>query len=71
MARHEISVGFPAHSVINRDVSVKVKSDDKLLGELLISKGSVDWRPRKKQKSVTMSWETFSRLMERWQAGEL
>jgi DNA mismatch repair ATPase MutL len=71
MAKHDIEATLPAHAVINTDISIKVKSDGKLQGELLVSKGSLDWRPAKHQYSVSMRWETFARLMERWHNGEL
>lgn len=71
MAKHDIEVGLPAHRVINTDVSIIVKSDGKQLGELLISKGTIDWRPSKRQKQVSMRWETFARLMDRWLNGEI
>lgn len=71
MAKHDIEVGLPAHRVVNTDLSVVVKSNGKKLGELLISKGTIDWRPSKHQHSVSMRWETFARLMERLHNGEL
>lgn len=71
MAKHDIEVSLPAHRVVNTDLTVVVKSDGKKLGELLISKGTLDWRPAKHQTSVSMRWETFAGLMERWHAGEL
>lgn len=48
-----------------------MKSDGKTLGELRMSKGTIDWRPSKHTGSVSMRWETFARLMERWHNGEL
>ncbi len=71
MPKHEIEANLPAHRVVNTDLSVTIKSDGKALGELLISKGSVDWRPAKHQYSVSLRWETFARLMERWHDGDL
>ena len=65
MARHEIEATLPAHRVVNTDMSVLVKSDGKTLGELLISRGTIDWRPSKHHGKVTLRWETFARLMER------
>jgi hypothetical protein len=57
--------------VVNTDLSVIVNSDGQRLGELLISKGSLDWRPARHQYSVKISWENFARLMERWHDGDL
>lgn len=71
MPKHDIEVALPAHQVVNTDVSVVVRSDGRTLGELLISKGSLDWRPAHHQHSVRLRWETFARLMERWHNGEL
>jgi hypothetical protein len=64
MPRHEIEASLPAHRIVNADVTVVVKSDGAKLGELLISKGSIDWRPSKHQTSHRMSWEKFAKCME-------
>jgi hypothetical protein len=64
MPRHEIEASLPAHRIVNTDVTVIVKSNGTKLGELLMSKGSIDWRPSKHQTSFRMSWERFARLME-------
>lgn len=71
MPRHDIEAKLPAHRVVNTDLSVVIKSDGKTLGELRISKGTIDWRASKHQGAVTMRWETFARLMQRWHDGEL
>jgi hypothetical protein len=71
MPRHEIEVGLPAHQVLNTDLVVVVKTDGKRLGELTLSRGTVDWRPAKHQYRVSMRWETFNTLMERYHHGEL
>jgi hypothetical protein len=71
MPKHDISAALPAHRVVNTDLSVTVNSDGQRLGELLISKGTLDWRAAKHQYTVSMRWETFARLMERWNDGEL
>ncbi len=71
MPKHEIEAGLPAHEIVNADVTIAVKSDGKLLGELLVSRGSVDWRPARHQYSVRLSWEKFARLMERVHDGEI
>ena len=64
MPRHEIEASLPAHRIVNPDVTVIVKSNGTKLGELLMSKGSIDWRPSKHQTSYRMTWEKFARLME-------
>lgn len=64
MPKHRIEIAQPAKRVLNSDVVFTVYSDDKRLGELSISRGSVDWRPTNKQQPYSVSWERFARLME-------
>lgn len=61
--------------VESRDMHFRVKSDGKLLGVLLISKGTITWRPRFKRRGqeLQLSWESFDALMqsvgrERWRS---
>lgn len=56
---------MPAQEVVNTDLSVRVKSDDALLGRIDISKGSIDWWPAGKSKvHYKMTWEAFALFME-------
>jgi hypothetical protein len=71
MSKHDIEASLPAHNVVNTDLNVVVRSDGKRLGELLISKGSIDWRPARRQSSISLTWEQFARLVERWHVGEV
>lgn len=64
MAQHEIEVEVPAKVVLHKDVRFTIKSDGTKLGELRISKGTIDWRPGNKQKVIRMGWERFDRLMQ-------
>ena len=68
MATHEIEVDLPARRIVNTDLRVTVKSDGVQLGELLISKGTLDWRPAKHHRVISLEWETFARLIQEWDA---
>jgi hypothetical protein len=63
MAKKEIhmTIQHPVH-VRNVDVTFQVWSGP-LLGTLTLSKGSIDWRPARKQSTVSKTWEEFSELM--------
>ncbi len=54
--------------VLNSDILIVVKQDKKVLGTLTLSKGSIDWRPKKKKaggpSEVQLSWSNFAKLME-------
>jgi flagellar basal body P-ring protein FlgI len=65
MPEHRIEVEMPPKLVLNKDVRIVVTSDDVRLGELAISKGSIDWRPAKHpaDRPYRMSWERFDAVM--------
>ena len=64
MAKHEIRCYLPAAEIVNRDVTFSIWSDDKLLGKLDVSKGSIDWVPSNATANYyAMSWEKFAALI--------
>jgi hypothetical protein len=64
MARHAITMSLPTGVVINADVVFSIAGDGQKLGELHISKGTVDWRPAHAKKiEYRLSWERFAALM--------
>lgn len=65
MAKHRIEINQPAKQVLHSDISFTVYSDGAALGELMISKGTIDWRPVGHQKSVKWTWERFAEVMSR------
>ena len=64
MPVHEIRMSLPRASVINSDVEIEVWSDGVKLGELHLSKGTIDWRPAHTARETRLPWEKFARLME-------
>jgi hypothetical protein len=64
MAEHRITV-HPSRpfEVLSADLVVEVYADEAKLGELRISRGSIDWLPRSHHRPVSLSWEAFARLM--------
>ena len=66
MPTHDVAIEIPAKLVSNTDVRVVVHADGSRLGELLFSKGTIDWRPRNGQRMIKMPWERFAQLMEQY-----
>jgi hypothetical protein len=65
MARHEVTMSLPKGVVINADVVFVVASDGLKLGELRLSKGTVDWRPAHAKKiEYRVGWERFAEVMQ-------
>jgi hypothetical protein len=57
-------MSLPQGLVINSDVEFVVSSNGKKLGEVHLSKGTIDWRPAGAKKAeYKISWERFAELM--------
>lgn len=65
MPTHDVSLSVITKLVANKDVKIKVKSDEASLGTLLISKGNLEWLPANNSvNKYRLSWERFAELME-------
>ena len=65
MPTHEVTVEIPTGIVLRSDVKFEIWSDEDKLGELLVSKGSVDWIPGKAHTRYQMEWEKLDEVMQR------
>jgi hypothetical protein len=68
MAQHEICAVFQTPvEIFNRDLQVRVKRNGNVFGTLTLSKGSIDWRPKKKhiggKNQVRLKWSQFDKKM--------
>lgn len=63
MPEHRIEMWQPAKSLLNSDLYFDVYSDGQKLGTMSLSKGSIDWFPKGKQKSKRITWERFAAAM--------
>jgi hypothetical protein len=67
MAQHDVGLKIPQTLWIEGiDIRIPVWSDGARLGEIHISKGSLDWIPagKTKRNGHRASWERFAELME-------
>lgn len=72
MAEHTVTVKVPMPVEIERtDCVIRVKADNKVLGRLLISKGSVDWVPRDVEvNAVSYTWANFAEVLSSSELGK-
>ena len=64
MPEHGITVHLTQPlDVLNADLVIEVDSDQEKLGELRISRGSIDWVPRAHRSRWTLEWERFDQVM--------
>lgn len=64
MPQHEIRMALPATTqVVNADVTFTVYSDGRRLGQLRVSRGTLDWHPAGKKDFASVGWERFDDWM--------
>ena len=64
MPAHDVEMSIPTTKVVlHADVVFEIRSDDETLGELRVSKGSIDWYASNARIPVKLTWEQFDRLM--------
>ena len=65
MPSHRVSIALPQKLVLSKDVTFEISSAGRKLGELLVSKGNVEWVPANASvKKRRLTWEKFARMME-------
>ena len=62
---HTVTFDIQTKVALAKDVKFEIRNDQGKLGELLISKGNIEWKAANKQvKKHRLSWEKFAFLME-------
>lgn len=64
MATHNVIMRQPRDKIVNSDVVFVIKEGDKKLGELHVSKGSIEWKPSNGRFKRRMRWSKFAEFME-------
>ena len=62
---YEVKLDAQISEVLHKDVVFKVKSNGRKLGDLMISKGGVEWRPKGHSvNTIDLKWKQFADKME-------
>lgn len=62
---HTVTFDIQTKVALSKDVKFEIRNDEGKLGELLISKGNIEWKAANKQvKKHRLTWEKFAVLME-------
>lgn len=61
---HKIAFQQSTRDVLNSDMTFTVHRNGEKFGELKISKGTIDWKPKSKQRAIKWSWDKFAATME-------
>lgn len=63
MPIHDLEVHLPPQEIVNTDLVITVRSDGEKLGELRVSRGTVDWAPANHIYAFSLPWERFDQVM--------
>lgn len=65
MARHEVRARLDTKVVAHKDLEVMVRRNGEKLGTLLISKGNIEWIPKRKYGyKKRFSWQQFAEVLQ-------
>ncbi len=64
MAKHNVIISLPSAELGKKDAFFDIYKDDKKLGTITISKGSIEWYPLNAKRSYNMSWTKFDKIIK-------
>jgi hypothetical protein len=67
---HKVDFAIPQRDLGKGDIHVTVKKDNKKLGKLEVSRGSVVWFPRSAQKGHRATWSELDKVMQKFRRVE-
>ena len=65
MPQHHIEISLPTKPLKNVDTTISVWSDGEKLGELRVSRGTLDWKSARRKIVKSISWERLAALLDR------
>lgn len=63
MATHKVTMRQPAEIEVTADFEFVVRENGRKIGELHVSKGSIEWLPSNGRYKRRMRWSKFAELM--------
>jgi len=61
---HKVTFSLPERDLGKADIEFLVKSNHAVLGKLLVSKGTLVWRPKNKKHGKKLAWTQFDKMMQ-------
>jgi len=61
---HKVNFLLPERELGNADIEFIIKSDNEVMGKLLVSKGAVVWRSKNKRIGMKVGWKKLDELMQ-------
>jgi hypothetical protein len=70
MAKHNVFFQLPTRELDGTDANFYIYKDDEKLGQITISKGSLEYYPARRKKPISITWSDFDELMRKFEKGE-
>ena len=64
MPRHEVTLTADGLSINRTPLEIRVLSDGRVLGQLLLSRGGIQWKPPRARHGRNVTWERLAELMD-------
>ena len=64
MPKHDVYGTLPFSLLGKKDAVFVIYEDDKKLGTITMSKGSIEWYPKNAKKGFTFLWEEFDKMIK-------
>jgi CRISPR/Cas system-associated protein Csm6 len=62
--RHHIEISLPTKPLKNVDTTISIWSDNEKLGELRVSRGTLDWKSARRKSVKRFSWERLAEMLD-------
>ncbi len=63
MASHKVIMRQPNQTEVSSDIEFIIKENGRKIGELHVSKGSIEWLPSNGRYKRRMRWSKFAEIM--------
>ncbi len=64
LPKHHIEISLPTKPLKNVDTMISIWSDGEKLGEMRVSRGTLDWKSARKKSAKSISWERLAELLD-------
>jgi hypothetical protein len=62
--KHYIEISLPTKPLKNVDTTIAIWSDDEKLGEMRVSRGTLDWKSARRRSVKHIAWERLAELLD-------
>lgn len=65
MAKHNVDLNLPSIALGKVDLTLDIFANRRKMGTITISKGSIEWYPKKAKRPYRLTWKQFDTTMKK------